>query len=125
MTAEDGVDRFEELEEWGVGEWEREVEAPPRPWPAATAGYLVVLAVIAVGLVLMAVVGWGPASDTLFRPGALLVAAGICLAALLRALLSERRAGMLVLRTRRTDVLVYGALGAAAVVLAIVVPPPG
>jgi hypothetical protein len=72
----------------------------------------------------MAVVGWGQASENLFRPGALLVATAVCLAGLARGLLSEARAGMLVLRSRRVDVLLYTTLGAAAVVLAIVVPPP-
>lgn len=123
--AQAGVDPFDEWEEWGSGEWVAEVESAPRPWPRVTVAYLAVLAVGAVGLVLMAVVGWGPAPDDLFRPGAVLVASGVCLAAALRALLSEERAGMLVLRSRRTDVLVYAALGAAALVLAIVVPPPG
>lgn len=114
----------DESEEWGSGDWTAEAEAPPRPWPRLSGAYLAVMVVIAVGLVLMALVGWGRADAALFRPGALLVAGGVCAAATLRALLSDERAGMLALRSRRVDVLVYTALGVAALVLAIVVPPP-
>jgi hypothetical protein len=111
-------------EEWGVGEWAAEAEAPPAPWPRLSVAYVAVMVVIAVGLVLMALVGWGRADAALFRPGALLVAGGVCSASLLRAVLSDDRAGMLALRSRRLDVGVYAVLGGAALVLAIVVPPP-
>jgi hypothetical protein len=120
----DGWDLYDESDEWGRGQWVREVEVPPRPWPRLSAAYVVVVAIGLLGLVLMAVVGWGKADAALFRPGALLVAAAVLLAAVLRALLSDARAGMLVLRSRRVDVAVYAALGVAATVLAIVVPPP-
>lgn len=114
----------DEAEEWGAGDWASEAEAPPRPWPRVSVAYLAVMVVIGVGLVLMAVVGWGRADPALFRPGALLVAAGVCSASLLRAVLSDEQAGMLALRSRRVDVGVYAVLGVAALVLAIVVPPP-
>ena len=120
----DGWDLYDDSDEWGRGEWTSEVETPPRPWPRVSAAYLLVLAVGAIGLVLMAVVGWGRADAALFRPGALLVAGAVVLAALLRAMLSDERAGMLALRSRRVDVAVYSSLGVAALVLAIVVPPP-
>ena len=120
----DGWDLYDDSDEWGRGEWTSEVETPPRPWPHVSAAYLLVLAVGAIGLVLMAVVGWGRADAALFRPGALLVAGAVVLAALLRAMLSDERAGMLALRSRRVDVAVYSSLGVAALVLAIVVPPP-
>lgn len=119
-----GWDLYDDADEWGRGDWEHEVERPPRPWPSSSAAYVGVVLVGLVGLVLMAVVGWGQAEANLFRPGALLVAAAVCLAALVRALASDRAAGMLVLRSRRVDVAVYVALGIAALVLAIVVPPP-
>jgi hypothetical protein len=119
-----GWDLYDDSEEWGRGDWEQEVEGPPRPWPTSSLGYLAVVAVGLVGLVLMAVVGWGQAAENLFRPGALLVAAAVCLAAALRAVLPDEAAGMLVLRSRRIDVAVYSALGVAALVLAILVPPP-
>ena len=120
----DGWDLYDDSDEWGRGEWTSEAQSPPRPWPRTSAAYVLVLVLGAVGLVLMAVVGWGKADAALFRPGALLVAAAVVVAALLRALLSDERAGMLALRSRRVDVVVYGGLGLAAVVLAIVVPPP-
>ena len=123
--AAQGWDFYDESDEWGRGQWTQEVEQPPRPWPSVSVAYLVVVLVGAVGLVLMAVVGWGQADDGLFRPGALLVATAVCLAALGRAFLSDEAAGMLVLRSRRVDVLVYAVLGVSAVVLAVVVPPPG
>ena len=123
MAPEEELGR-DEAEEWGAGEWAAEAEAPPRPWPRISVAYLAVMGVIAVGLVLMAVVGWGRADAALFRPGALLVAGGVCSASLLRAVLSDERAGMLALRSRRVDVGVYAVLGVAALVLAIVVPPP-
>jgi hypothetical protein len=121
----EGWDFYDESDEWGRGEWAHEVEHPPRPWPKVSVAYLVVVLVGAVGLVLMAVVGWGQADDGLFRPGALLVATAVCLAALGRAVLTDQAAGMLVLRSRRIDVGVYSVLGVSAVVLAVLVPPPG
>jgi hypothetical protein len=115
---------YDESDEWGSGDWESEAESPPGPWPKSSRAYLAVVVVGFVGLVLMAIVGWGQAADNLFRPGALLVAAAVCLAAVLRAWLPDETAGMLALRSRRVDTILYSALGAAAVVLAIVVPPP-
>ncbi len=111
-------------EEWGVGEWEREVERPPAPWPRATAAYVSVLGLGVVGLVLMGLVGLEHAPAGVFRVGAVLLAAAVCAAGLLRALLPARAAGMLVLRSRHVDVLLYGALGVAALTLAVLVPPP-
>lgn len=113
-----------DAEEWGAGDWRSEAERPPAPWPTLTPAYLLVLVVGVAGLALMGAVGLGQASPGLFRVGAGLVAGAVCLAAVLRAVLPDRRAGMLVLRSRRVDVLLYGALGVAAVVLAILVPPP-
>jgi hypothetical protein len=112
------------VEEWGTGDWEAETERPPAPWPPVTLAYVLVLGIGAAGLVLMGAVGLGQASIDLFRVGALLVAGAVGLAALLRALLPDRHAGMLVLRSRRVDVALYGALGTAALVLAVLVPPP-
>lgn len=121
---EQGWDLYDDSDEWGRGDWAAEVERPPRPWPSLSVAYLAVVILGAVGLVLLALVGWGQAAANLFRPGALLVGSATCLAAVLRAVLSDRAAGMLVLRSRRIDVLVYAVLGTAALVLAILVPPP-
>lgn len=58
-----------------------------------------------------------------FRLGSIIIACGVLLAAGLRLALSARRAGLLVVRSRATDVAVLSALGAAVLVLALVVPP--
>ena len=53
-----------------------------------------------------------------WRRGATVLGAALILAAGLRALLSEERAGLLAVRARIPDVLAYGGLGVALVVLA-------
>jgi hypothetical protein len=118
------LDELEAAEEWGLGDWEREVEQPPAPWPSPTVAYVAVLGIAAAGLVLMGAVGQGLAPAGVFRVGAVLVGAAVCTAALLRALLPTRFAGMLALRSRRVDALLYTALGGAALALAVLVPPP-
>jgi hypothetical protein len=77
---------------------------------------LLVLAVVAVGLVLGALMRW--------RAGSLVLGAGMVLAALLRLVLPARRSGLLVVRSRRLDVAVLLVLGAALLVLASSVPVP-
>lgn len=75
-------------------------------------------------LVLVVVAG-GVAAVTnhYWRKGLYVVALGLVLGALLRALLPTRRAGLLVVRTRVMDVVVLGSLGVAIGVLAAVIPP--
>ena len=75
-----------------------------------------VLAVVALGLAVVALVDW--------RAGALLVGLGLVAAAGLRLSLSPRRAGLLVVRSRRFDAVVLIALGFATVALALAVPRP-
>jgi hypothetical protein len=83
----------------------------PREWPSA-----LVLAGTVAGLAVVAADG--------FRPGTALIAAALLLGAALRAVLPERRAGLLAVRGRVLDVLVLAALGASLVVLTALVPPP-
>ena len=59
-----------------------------------------------------------------FRAGTVLFALSVSAAALLRALLPERSAGLLAVRTRLLDVLTLALLAAALSVLAVAVPPP-
>jgi hypothetical protein len=59
-----------------------------------------------------------------FRRGTVILGASVLLACLLRAVLPERQAGMLVVRSRWFDVLMLGVLGAALTLLALAVPPP-
>lgn len=80
-----------------------------RQWPL-----LLVLAVVAVGLVLVVV------DD--FRTGAILFAAAVILAAAFRLFFPSRIVGLLVLRSRAIDVVTLTVLGVAALVLALIVP---
>jgi hypothetical protein len=82
-----------------------------RQWPL-----LLVLGGSATGLL---VVGFDD-----FRPGCTLLGASVLFAAVSRAVLPVRRVGLLVVRSRPFDVLVLAAMGAALVVLAVVVPGP-
>jgi hypothetical protein len=82
-----------------------------RQWPL-----LVVLAVAAVGLLLVALDG--------FRVGSALLGVAVLLAGLARASLPARRVGLLVVRGRPFDVLVLLVMGVALVLLAVVVPGP-
>jgi hypothetical protein len=78
-----------------------------------------------IGLVLLGVVcGLVVVATNAFRPGVVLVGSSVVLGTLLRAVLSERRAGLLVVRSRWVDVLTLGTLGIGLTVLALVVPPP-
>jgi Protein of unknown function (DUF3017) len=98
-----------------------EPEAVSEQRPAEAAGAIrewpfgAVLAVVVVGLVIVA--------SGHFRGGCVVVGAGASLAAVLRAMLPERRAGLLVVRHRFLDVVLMTALGVGIVVLAVVVPP--
>lgn len=59
-----------------------------------------------------------------FKRGSIIIAAFVCLAAMLRAVLPERAAGMLSVRGRVIDVLALVALGLAIAVVTVFVPPP-
>lgn len=77
---------------------------------------MTVLALVGTGLVLGAVDRW--------RVGAVVLGAAVGLAAALRLLLPARRAGLLVVRSRRLDVAVLLVLAAGLVALASSVPAP-
>jgi hypothetical protein len=78
------------------------------------------LGVVLVGMVVGLVV---VAADR-FRAGTVIFALSVLTGALLRAMLPERTAGLLVVRSRTLDVTTLGVLGMALTVLAVVVPPP-
>ncbi|MGW5635786.1 DUF3017 domain-containing protein [Streptomyces sp. NPDC003832] len=82
--------------------------APARQWPI-----LLVLALVALGLLLTAL-------DT-FRLGTLLIGVALLAGGALRWLLPD--VGMLAVRSRFTDIVTYGVLGAAIVLLAMMVQP--
>jgi hypothetical protein len=78
-------------------------------WPFAT-----VLVVLAVGLAVT--------SRGYFRVGSVITGSAVLLGAALRAMLPDRRAGLLVVRHRVLDVTLMTALGVGIIVLAVIVP---
>ncbi|MFC9908979.1 DUF3017 domain-containing protein [Streptomyces sp. NPDC127197] len=82
--------------------------APARQWPV-----LLVLALVGLGLLLTAL--------DAFRIGTLLVGVALLGGAVLRWMLPD--VGMLAVRSRFTDILTYGVLGSAIVLLAMMVQP--
>jgi hypothetical protein len=73
----------------------------------------VVFAVVVVGMVRVLTQHW--------REGAALLGGALLLAALLRVLLPTERAGLLAIRSRPVDVLIYSAFGGVLVVLALTI----
>lgn len=59
-----------------------------------------------------------------FRRGSIVLSASVLLAAFLRLLLPDADAGMLVVRSRRIDVLTLAVLGVGLTVFTFWVPPP-
>lgn len=91
---------------------------PPRPWFALIAGQwplFVSLVVVATGV--------GFSADSYWRRGATIAGAGILLAALLRAVLPERVAGLLRCRSRWFDVLFTALVGGGILLLAWIISP--
>lgn len=58
------------------------------------------------------------------KRGPMIVAAFVCLGALLRLVLPQRLVGLLAVRSRVVDVILMFALGLAIAVVTVVVPPP-
>lgn len=86
--------------------------APARQWPL-----LSVIGTVALGLV---IVGLDP-FDEAFRIGTILIGMAMIAGAVLRWILPS--VGMLAVRSRFTDIVTYGSLGTAIVVLALMVQP--
>ncbi|MEU0436858.1 DUF3017 domain-containing protein [Streptomyces sp. NPDC006290] len=82
--------------------------APARQWPILT-----VLSAVALGLLLTAL--------DVFRVGTILIGAALLAGAVMRWMLPS--VGMLAVRSRFTDMLTYGVLGIAIVVLALMAQP--
>ena len=85
-----------------------DLPAPARQWPI-----LVVLGTVAVGLLLT--------SLDQFRVGTLLIGAALLAGAVMRWILPS--VGMLAVRSRFTDIVTYGVLGLAIVLLALMAQP--
>jgi hypothetical protein len=88
---------------------------PKRGWLAQWPITLVLLGV-AVAMVLIAM-------DN-FRRGSIVLSASVLLAAFLRMLLPDADAGMLVVRSRKVDVLTLAAMGLGLTIFTFWVPPP-
>jgi hypothetical protein len=73
----------------------------------------VVLLVAGAGIVRVLTAHW--------REGAVLLGGALLIAAALRALLPPERAGLLAVRGRPVDLLVYGAFGVGMIVLAVTI----
>ncbi|WP_372511393.1 DUF3017 domain-containing protein [Streptomyces cylindrosporus] len=82
--------------------------APARQWPI-----LAVLGLVAIGLLLTAL--------DFFRVGCLLVGVALLVGGVMRWVLPD--VGMLAVRSRFTDIATYGLLGAAIVLMAMMVQP--
>lgn len=86
----------------------------PTGWRGALSRHLafsLVVAVVVIGLVRLLLYHW--------REGSVLIAGALLLAALFRALLPERTAGLLVVRGRPVDVLSYTSLGGLMMFVAL------
>ncbi|MCP2261546.1 Protein of unknown function (DUF3017) [Streptoalloteichus tenebrarius] len=66
-------------------------------------------------------VGMGFVSTAHWRKGSLLIGAAMLLAAGLRVFLPQERLGLLAIRSRVVDVVLYSALGVAIVVVAVTI----
>ncbi|MEU6278997.1 DUF3017 domain-containing protein [Streptomyces sp. NPDC047028] len=86
----------------------RDAPAPARQWPI-----LLVLSAVALGLLLTAL--------GVFRYGMVLIGAALLAGAVMRWVLP--RVGMLAVRSRFTDIVTYGILGLAIVLLALMAQP--
>lgn len=88
----------------------------PRTYPSTIGGafYLVVLAVATGGLLITWLVDW--------RIGLEIFGGSLCFAAIARAVLHRRDAGMLAVRSKPIDTVLLLTLGIAIIVLAATIP---
>jgi hypothetical protein len=94
----------------------RRDDTEPGGWRGAVrdhAAFALVLLVGVVGIIRIVEYHW--------RQGAALLGAALLLAALLRTVLQDRRAGLLVVRGRRIDVLCYAGLGVCVLFVAFTI----
>ncbi|NED99547.1 DUF3017 domain-containing protein [Phytoactinopolyspora halotolerans] len=82
-----------------------------RQWP-----FLAALGIVVGGLAVVA--------NDHFKRGTVIIAGGICIAAFLRLVLPNSRAGLLLVRSRFLDVLTLAFLGGGTLIAALIVPPP-
>jgi hypothetical protein len=81
-------------------------------WPILLVGVIFAAAFVLVGA-------------NFWRRGSLLIGIGVGVASVLRLLLSEERAGLLVVRTKGTDFMTTAMVGAAMIYIASTIDPLG
>ena len=81
-------------------------------WPILLVGLIFAAAFVLVGA-------------NFWRRGSLLIGIGVGVASVLRLLLSEERAGLLVVRTKGTDFMTTAMVGAAMIYIASTIDPLG
>ncbi|CAM05816.1 Protein of unknown function (DUF3017) [Saccharopolyspora erythraea NRRL 2338] len=72
-------------------------------------------------VVLVALIGFLRIAMQHWRQGSVLIGVALVLAAVLRALLTNEQAGLLAIRSRAIDILLYGGLGVVIVVVAMTI----
>lgn len=82
-----------------------------RQWPL-----IVTLMIVGIGLAVVA--------DDHFLRGTVLIAGGVCVAFVLRAVVPAERVGVLRVRSRALDLLTLAFFGIGTLAAALVVPPP-
>ncbi|RKT57641.1 DUF3017 domain-containing protein [Saccharothrix australiensis] len=89
---------------------------PEQRWRSAAGRHLpfgLVLGVVALGLVRILQYHW--------RQGAVLIGVALLVAALLRLLVTDEQAGLIAIRGRGVDALLYSGLGFAVIVVAMTI----
>jgi Protein of unknown function (DUF3017) len=81
-------------------------------WPIVLVGLIFAMAFVLVGA-------------NFWRRGSLLIGIGVGVAAILRLVLSEDRAGLLVVRSKGTDFMTTAVFGAAMIYIASTIDPLG
>jgi hypothetical protein len=80
---------------------------------ASSIPLILVFTVVAIGILRITQYYW--------RQGTVLIGGALVMAALLRALLPDNRIGMVALRSRAVDVLLYGGLGVMVMAVALTI----
>ncbi len=89
---------------------------PEQRWRSAAGQHLpfaLVLGVVLLGILRIVQYHW--------RQGAVLIGVALLLAALLRVLVTDEQAGLIAIRSRSVDALLYSGLGFAVIVVAMTI----
>jgi hypothetical protein len=75
--------------------------------------FAVVMLIVTIGIVRIVMYHW--------RQGTVLIGVALVVAAVIRILLSDQRAGLLAVRTRKVDFLLYGGFGGMILFIALTI----